>query len=135
MMVDQFRAAAQVFQGFKLPLEQREEVLALIGERAERLAYLNCAIDRETFDLAQEQSGPPYRFLDRLEGHEVALPAEDFDDLSRIHLYDWLEQVPRSRFGWDYRRSAYRKMADRLGERAVEAYDRVFAHETSSVSS
>src|SRR6266511_217665 len=38
------------FQGFKLPLERRPEVAALIGERAERLAYLNCAMDRPSFD-------------------------------------------------------------------------------------
>jgi hypothetical protein len=122
----------QVFQGFKLSLEQRQQVCELIGERAERLAYLNCAIDRETFDRAQEQSAPPYRFLDRFENKEVALLREDFDDLSRIHLYDWLEQAPRSSFGWDYRRTAYRKMADRLGDRAIEAYNRVFAQESRS---
>ena len=29
------------FQGFTLPLERRGEISALIGERAERLAYLN----------------------------------------------------------------------------------------------
>src|SRR4051794_14366633 len=44
----------QLFQGFKLPLESRGEVRALIGERAERLAYLNCAMNRETFDAALE---------------------------------------------------------------------------------
>src|SRR4051794_36779853 len=38
------------FQGFKLPLERRDEVRALIGERAERLAYLNCAMNRASFD-------------------------------------------------------------------------------------
>ena len=38
------------FQGFTLPLERRGEVRELIGERAERLAYLNCAMDRASFD-------------------------------------------------------------------------------------
>src|SRR5258708_6274669 len=37
------------FQGFKLPVERRPEVRDLIGERAERLAYLNCAMDRASF--------------------------------------------------------------------------------------
>src|SRR5271165_934999 len=45
----------ELFQGFKLPLEKRAEVRALIGERAERLAYLNCAMDRASFDRALEQ--------------------------------------------------------------------------------
>ena len=58
------------------------------------------------------------------------LPAPaDFDDLCRVHLYDWLEQVPRSRSGWGLRREAYRRMAERLGGVALEAYDRVFARE------
>ena len=50
------------------------------------------------------------------------------------HLFDWLEQVPRSRFGWGYRRDAYRRMAERLGPSALEAYGRVFARETSEAA-
>jgi hypothetical protein len=119
------------FQGFKLPLELRTEVRALIGERAERLAYLNCAMDRASFDRAVKQSGDRYTIIDRLTGEGVALSRDDFDDLCRIHFYDWLEQVPRSR-EWDYRREAYRGMAARLGESAQRAYDRVFAAETCS---
>jgi len=119
----------ELFQGFKLPVEKRAAVRELIGERAERLAYLNCAMDRSSFDAALDRAGPPYPVRDRLTGEEVALAREDFDDLCRVHLYDWLEQVPRSRHGYDYRRSAYRRMAERLGPAAVAAYDRVFAGE------
>jgi hypothetical protein len=117
----------QQFQGFKLGLEERSRVRALIGERAERLAYLNCAMDRATLDRAVEIGNPPYRITDRLSDAQVELTREDFDDLCRVHLYDWLEQVPRSRLGWGYRRAAYRGMAERLG--AIEVYDRVFAAE------
>lgn len=117
------------FQGFKLPLERRAEVRVLVGERAERLAYLNCAMDRSTFDRAVKQMGDGYTFTDRLTGEEITLAREDFDDLCRIHLYDWLEQVPRSQ-EWDYRREAYLSMAARLGATAQQAYDRVFAAET-----
>jgi hypothetical protein len=119
----------QSFQHFKLPLERRPELRVLIGERAERLAYLNCAMGRESLDEAVKRGAEPFCILDRLTGEEVSLTSDDFDDLCRIHLYDWLEQVPRSRFGWDYRRRAYRGMAERLGRVAVEAYDRVFAQE------
>ena len=42
----------EFFQGFTLPLERRREVRDLIGERAEQLAYWNCAINRKAFDLA-----------------------------------------------------------------------------------
>lgn len=119
------------FQRFQLPLERRGELRALVGERAERLAYLNCAMDRASFDLALERAEPPYPMRDRLTGAEVPLDREDFDDLCRVHLYDWLEQVPRSRRGYGYRRAGYRRMAERLGPDAVAAYDRVFAAETT----
>jgi hypothetical protein len=116
------------FQGFKLPLERRPEVRALIGERAERLAYLNCAMQRASFDRAAEQERGPHRIVDRLTGEEVPVTEEDFKDLCRVHLYDWLEQVPRSK-QWDHRRAAYRRLAERLGPAAEESYDRVFAAE------
>ena len=93
------------FQGFKLPLEQRDDIRKLVGDRAERLAYLNCAMDRATFDQAAAGTGETYRFRDRITGAEVTLIRRDFDDLCRVHLYDWLEQVPRSRYGWGYRQS------------------------------
>ena len=39
---------------------------------------------------------------------------QDFNDLMRIHLCDWLEQV--ARWGqWDYRRAAFERMAQHLG--------------------
>jgi hypothetical protein len=116
------------FQRFALPLARRPEVRALIGERAERLAYVNCAMDRASFDRAVESDEPPYRITDRLTGEDIALTTEDFHDLCRVHLYDWLEQVPRSA-DWDYRRAAYRRMAQQLGGAAVEAYNRIFAAE------
>lgn len=119
------------FQGFKIPLEHRHDVRELIGERPERLAYLNCAMDRATFDRILGQPEGPYRFRDRLTGETVALSKADFDDLCRVHLYDFLEQIPRLQ-EWDYRRAAYRAMAARLGDKAVAAYDRVFALEPAT---
>jgi hypothetical protein len=121
----------QRFQGFTLPLERRGEVRELIGERAEHLAYVNCAMDRATFDRAVEQTAGPYLIRDRITGQTVELSAADFDDLCRVHLYDWLEQVPRSK-EWNYRRPAYRRMAERLGREAEEAYDRVFTAESAA---
>jgi hypothetical protein len=116
------------FQGFALPLERRDEVRALIGDRAERLAYLNCAMNRASLDRALDQAVEPFRIIDRITGEEVLLSRQDYDDLCRVHLFDWLEQVPRSR-EWDYRRAAYRRMARRLGGPAEETYERVFAQE------
>jgi uncharacterized protein DUF6817 len=123
----------ELFQRFSLPVARRPEVRELIGERAERLAYANCAMDRASFDRAVTQRGGPYRFRDRLTGETIELSAEDFDDLCRIHLYDWLEQVPRAQ-KWDYRREAYRNLAERLGGVALRSYDQVFAGEASAAS-
>src|SRR5437773_1378551 len=117
------------FQGFKLPLEQRGDIRKLIGARAERLAYFNCAMDRATFYQAATGTGETYRFRDRITGEEVTLNRQDFDDLCRVHLYDWLEQAPRSRYGWDYRRTAYQRMAERLGPGACEAFAQVYHQE------
>jgi hypothetical protein len=117
------------FQGFKLPLERRGDVRALIGERAERLAYLNCAMDRASYDRAVARGTAPFRFRDRLTGEEVELSREDFDDLARVHLYDWIEQVERAR-AWDYRREAYRRLAECLGGEALADYERTFAKES-----
>jgi hypothetical protein len=118
------------FQRFALPLQRRADVRALIGERAERLAYLNCAMDRPSFDKAVLGGAAPYHIRDRISGEAVEMSEEDFTDLCKIHLYDWLEQVPRSQ-EWDYRRAIYRRLADRLGSAAVAAYERVFAASTA----
>jgi hypothetical protein len=119
----------QQFQGFKLPTERRGEVRALIGERAERLAHINCFMERASLDRLVGETGESYRLVNRVTGAEITLPRGEFDDLCRVHLYDWLEQAPRSRLGWGYRRAAYRGMAERLGGPAREAYDRVFMQE------
>lgn len=122
----------EIFQGFKLPLECRAEVRRLIGERAERLAYLNCAMNRASFDRAVEQKAGPYRIVDRLTQEGIELSPDDFDDLCRVHLCDWLEQVPRSK-QWAYRRESYQRMAERLRGVAQESHAQVCAQETASV--
>jgi hypothetical protein len=116
----------ELFQGFKLALERRVEVRGLIGERAEKLAYINCAMDRASFDRLLTQANGPYRFVDRITGQPIKLDRDDYDDLCRVHLYDFLEQVQRAK-RWDYRPDSYRKMAERLGGATQETYDQVFA--------
>lgn len=114
------------FQRFALPVERRAEVQELIGERAERLAWMNCFIDRGHFDQEIHKDAGPYQIRDRVPGELVDTSEADFDALCTIHLCDWLEQVPRSQ-EWDYRRPAYRRLAERLGGVAMESYDKVFA--------
>ncbi len=116
------------FQGFTLPLLRRGDVADLIGERAERLAYWNCAMDRSTFDDAVASGREPYLITDRISDEPIELSADDFDALCQIHLCDWLEQVARAGH-WDYRREAYKNLAERLGGVAEEAYERVYSAE------
>ena len=119
------------FQGFKLRLDQRAELVELIGARAERLAHWNCLMDRSSLDelLAQDRGAPnagPLLLRNRETGEQMPLTRGELDDLACVHLFDWLEQAPRSTFGLDYRRQAYRQMAERLQGSALAAYDRVF---------
>lgn len=116
----------ELFQGFTLSLEKRDEIRELIGERAEWLAWLNCAIDRRHFDQEILKPTGPYEILDRFSGEMIPVNDVDFHDLGVIHLCDWLEQVERSQ-AWDYRRSGYRQLAERLGGIGKQRYDEVFA--------
>lgn len=118
----------ELFQGFTLPLERRGEVRDLIGERAERLVYLNCCLLRASLDESVRRGQAPHTLKDRFLQQEIELSQGDFDDLCRLHLCDWLEQVARDD-RWSLRRQAFRSMAERLGGVALESYDRVFAME------
>lgn len=115
----------QLFRRWSLPLDRREDVRNLIGERAERIAFANCLMDRASFDALLESDGP-FVLKNRETGEPIELSREDYDDLVTLHLCDWLEQVARSD-SWDYRRDAMRRMAERLGGIAKESYERVYA--------
>lgn len=106
-------------------VSRRDELRKLIGERAERLAYYNCAMTRSSFDAALARTSAPFHLSNRLTGGSLELSEQDFMDLCRIHLCDWLEQVPRCG-RWNERRESYRRMAKRLGGRALAAFERVY---------
>lgn len=116
----------QGFQGFTLPLDKRQELQSLIGEYAERLAYLNCFMDRATLDALVNQDLDQYVLRHRVTGEEMVLTRQEYDDLCTLHLCDWLEQAPRSNY-FTPRQAAYRQMAERLGGVVLENFDRVFA--------
>ena len=132
------------FQGFSLPLDQRGRVRQLIGERAERIAWVNCVMDRASFDntVAQALEGAD-PLADSLivrdrEGAAIPMSAEQLRDLAQVHLFDWLEQVERSAHeqpgGWNYRRNAYQQMSELVGEPAQSLYAATFAREPSRPS-
>ena len=120
----------ELFQKFSLPLERRDDVRQLIGDRAERLAFVNCVMDRLSFDRLIPGHGP-YRITNRITGETIELDERDFHDLCVVHLCDWLEQVERSQ-KWDYRREAYQGLADRLGGIAKESFERMYAMQGSA---
>ncbi len=122
----------QGFQGFKLPLERQSELRGLIGEHAEKIAFLNCFMDRASLAVQLEEPEAPYTIVHRESRQEIVLTKAEYDDLACLHLCDWLEQVERAG-GWDNRRADYRKMAERLGGVALASYDAVFAREPSRV--
>ncbi len=122
----------ELFRRWSLPLDRRADVRELVGERAERIAFVNCLMDRSSFDALLE-SDAPYRLRNRETGEAMELSREDFDDLVRLHLCDWLEQVERSG-RWTYRREAYERMARRLGGVAQHSFDRVYAQSPAAQS-
>ena len=117
----------EMFQTFALPLEQRDEVRELIGDHAEFVAWVNCVMDRETFDQQLDASAP-YTIRNRVTGEPIEMDDTQFTDLCIVHLCDWLEQLPRLK-KWDFRRGPYRKIAERLGGIALSSFDDVYADE------
>lgn len=121
----------ELFQRFKLPIEKRQEVRELIGERAERLAYLNCSINYDEFDEELTRRGETFRMTSRLTGEPIELNNAELEDLLRVHLVDRLEQIPRSK-EWDWRKDAFREIANRLGPQAQAEFERVYALQAAS---
>ena len=150
------------FQGYKLPLSHRKEIADLIGPRAERLAFIFCMVDRFTVDATvlppkarppREHLESPPTFYARPELGAFPLPLQshaEWIDFLTLSLADWLEQVEGAAAkavplpvgegmlwplgeAWAYRRQAYKRMAEILGERGIEAapkmYEAVFSRE------
>jgi len=119
----------ELFQRFKLPLQRRADLRALIGEYAEKLVFINCFINRASLDQQVGRTQGPYTLTNRENGEHISLEKDEFNDLVMVHLYDHLEQVARSQ-QWHYRRDEYHAMARRFGGSVVETYENVFARET-----
>jgi len=119
------------FQTLVLPLDRREELRDLIGERAEKLVYANCAMDRESLFRQVDQYQDRYQIKDRFTDGDVSLSRAEFEDLMQLHLCDFLEQVERTN-EWDYARKEIGIISERLGGRAREAYEATFAREPQS---
>jgi hypothetical protein len=119
------------FKGFTLPLDERENVQATIGEYAEYLAYINCVMVRSSFDALLQNQEEPFALTNRLTNESITITKNEYEDLCHVHLCDWLEQVPRC-CDWNYRRDHYKAQAERLGGIALESWKKVYANELSS---
>ena len=118
----------QLFQGFTLPEERREEIQNLIGEYAEQLCYLNCLMFRPSLYGQLSDDKESYPIKHRETDKTMEIDKKTFDDLCSLHLCDWLEQVERAE-RWDFQREEFHNIAKRLGRIAEESYDRVFSKE------
>jgi hypothetical protein len=123
----------QQFQDVVLPLGRRAELRSFIGEHAETIVFANCFMDRDTLDAQIGKPIGPYTLINRVTGDPISLSTAAFDDLVCVHLCDRLETLPRSR-NWNYRRAAYRQMAERLGGVALADYRSVLALEPTNRS-
>eukprot|EP00536_Pseudo-nitzschia_multiseries_P006250 jgi/Psemu1/14786/gm1.14786_g len=148
------------FQGFSLSLDERPAIKELIGEKAEKLAFVFCMVDRSTVDRtvfaweedsASNTSVYNLRARPELGRFDITLTKDEWLDFLELSLADWLEQVegaamkPSKFFLWKkgeayaYRRLAYRKMneilsaerEERLGNKPRKTLEAVMATEPS----
>ena len=146
------------FQGFSLPLSERSVIRSLIGDKAEKLVFVFCMVDRYTVDetvfrwkkdLAPTAAVYNFRSRAELGRFQIQLTKDEWLDFLELSLADWLEQVegaarkPNPLYLWKkgeayaYRRLAYRKMSEilsverveRLGSKPGETLDAVMSTE------
>jgi hypothetical protein len=115
------------FQGFTLPLDRRDEIRGLIGDRAERLVYTYCALTYESMRESVLSGGEPHlwdRFADRL----LEVTAQEFTEILWMMMANTLEIEARLRDEEKSLRFAsfWRKVAERLGGAAVKSWDQVY---------
>ena len=143
--------------GYKLPLSTRPQIRKLIGDRAERLVWTFCMVDRKSVDDTlfllddeHQQINRSFEFRARPElgSFPIKLTNEnEWLNFLELSLADYLEQVegaaekPSELFEWDigesysYRRQAYIKMRDilvkKLGKNIIaETYKAVYDRES-----
>ena len=125
------------FQGFALPLTERDKIRSLIGHESERLCWIFCMVDRSTVDKTvfewsiNSNNNEPDEFTfyarPELGRFQILLTKREWIDFIELSLADWLEQVQGAaerqsnlslhwKIGeaYTYRRTAYAKMVDIL---------------------
>ena len=101
--------------------DERREIADLIGARAERLAFLFCAMVKSSLDDNLQGRNDCW-LVSRITGHVMPITRNEFIALAHISLANWIEQ--RDRHGdeyRDYRVGAFRSRAKFLTPKAAAA--------------
>jgi hypothetical protein len=140
------------FQGATVPLTERAAVRRLIGSAAELVVFVNCVMDRVSFDsiiaqcaaatslhgaAANDQvyllaSRPEFTTVPEVPS-TIQLHRQQLSDLAQVHLADWADLVASYNL-WFYRRSEYRAIARLLGGTFEGEYRAVMATEPTGTT-
>ncbi|MGI0119900.1 DUF6817 domain-containing protein [Zooshikella sp. RANM57] len=82
----------QIWQRKTLPIEQRSVLIDLIGEKAERLVFASCFMDRESFYEQLHDNKKTFSLEHRNKGERITLTRHQFDELATIQLADFLQE-------------------------------------------
>lgn len=81
-----------IFKHQAARLIERDQVARVIGEKAERLAFIFCSCERPQALVEAIKRGLPYQVIDRRDGSVIALSPADMRDLLDIELANQVEQ-------------------------------------------
>ncbi len=90
--------STEAFEAAAVSLDRRGEVCGLIGDEAERLAWLFGVMERESFDANLGGAGSP-KITNRLTSERIPLSRGEFADLVNLSCANTLEAVPRLPWG------------------------------------
>jgi len=122
--------STDVFKHRTFAMNERDRVRALVGEEAERLAYLFCTIDRrELMSLVRasaNEATAEFELTSRRDGHPVHITHTDAGDLLTIYMANAAEQScqpDRSPGPWLSNVSFLGREARRLAEVTPPVFD------------
>jgi hypothetical protein len=101
------------FETQTIPLSERPRVAAAIGDKAEKLAFLYCSIDRASL-YENLNRGSRYSVWDRWKGHEIPLQREELAELLTLDSANTLELLPKGQWSPKQRADARRVHARAL---------------------
>ena len=84
----------EIYTRQSAPLGERDAIRRAIGDRAEELAYLFCACNRDHL-MSNVDQAEPFMILDRFTDREVSLDRASLAALLEISLANDLQQMPR----------------------------------------